>query len=550
MSAEKWVKKGNAKTVEEVFLQNMQVNSTAEINEWFKKSYAHDYKINDLMKAVEFAKTFKDKPVLIAGDYDGDGITATSIMYLALKWAGFKKVSYRIPKKFSEGFGINMNTVDSIDDGLIITVDNGIAQVDVINTAKAKGLSVIVIDHHLPTVDEKDNIPLFPEADFIIDPPTFEGSSDFDGYCGAGLAFKFACELLGYEDKVKISKLQTLAAIGTITDVMDLREENYVIVKNAMKMMSNQLLCTKGLWQLLSTLNMTTTITSHDIAFSVGPTINAGPRMNDDGATEVVKLLIEEDDYMAARVLAEKLKLLNDERKKIQKEALEIAQEKVAECYGEIPLVIFLPDVKEGIIGIVAGKIAEQTNVPTFCLTNTEEGIIKGSGRSCGNYNMKAELDKCQGLLLKYGGHVGAAGLSVKEDDFDLLKKTLQDNCTGYECEQNDSFYNLEISVKDIPLCLEQLSKYEPWGHGNPSPVFKINDFSLTQKYGKWMQKMGTDKSTVKLFGKVADAIGFGFTDIIEYEGPVNFELLGSLSYNYYKGNASNQIEFSDYITL
>lgn len=234
------------------------------------------------------AKQFQNKKITVIGDYDADGVTGTSILTMGLKEYGFTNVSYRIPRRISEGFGISDSIIDEINEGLIITCDNGIAGLSAIKKAKEKGLSVIVIDHHSPVVIDDQTI--LPDADHIIDPHAIPGSADFNGYCGAGLAYKFICALFDGNKQIT-QKYLGLAAIGTVADVMQLREENYVLVRNGLKALTIPTLCTKGLQALLSVLNLYKDIKSSDIAYRIGPTINSASRMNDAGATSAVELL-------------------------------------------------------------------------------------------------------------------------------------------------------------------------------------------------------------------------------------------------------------------
>ena len=547
----KWIKKGIETTVEQVFLRNIGVTDLEQINEWFRKSYDDKYFIKCIQKAVDLALSFKDQPVTIVGDYDGDGVTSTSILYLAMQWAGFKDVRYRIPKRFSEGFGINMTIIDEIESGLVITCDNGVAQVDAMNAAKEKGLTVIIIDHHLPQVEEGKIV--LPKADFIIDPNAIEGQAAFNGYCGAGLSYKFAkCLLKGIPGaEAKIRVLLGFAAIGTVTDVMELREENYVFVRNGLKNLTNSALCTSGLYALVSALNLSKCISAHDVGFKVGPTLNAASRMDDDGAKNVVKLLTYCGSYPQAVTMAERLIAINDERKKAKKLGLQKAQKVIEDqcLFGDVPLIVYVPDTKEGIIGILAGQLAETYKVPAIVVTDTEEGILKGSARSYGNYDMKSELDKVADLLIRYGGHTGAAGLSLEKDNLEVLRQRMSDNVKDFTFESVDEiYYDLEIASKDIPAVLEELKKYEPYGEGNPQIVFKVKDFSTVPKYGNYKKLIGEDESIVKIFSTNSTAIGFDMAERMKnINSAMKLNLLGTLSTNYFGGQAESQIEFYDF---
>ena len=544
-----WLKRGIESTLEEVFMRNIGVSSLEEVNDWFRKSNACGYRIDRMDEAVELAKGFKDQQVTIVGDYDGDGVTSTSILYLALKMAGFKHIRYRIPKRFSEGFGINMAIIDEISEGLVITCDNGVAQPEAINAAKAKGLTVIIIDHHEPIVENGTIV--LPDADIIIDPNAIEGSADFNGYCGAGLSYKFALALLG-NDRKKCRHLLSLAAIGTVTDVVELRQENYVFVRNGLAMLTNPTCTTTGAYALVSAFNLTRHISEGDIGFKIGPALNAASRMQDDGAMEAVELLTFDGDYVAAIALAEKLVAKNEQRKIAKKDGMDKVQDIInINCmFSDVPLVIYVPDICEGVIGILAGNICEEYQVPAIVLTDSNDpDVLKGSARACGNYNMKQELDKCSSLLLRYGGHAGAAGLSLKRENVDALREMLNVNAEGYSFEDaGDVGYDLEIKASDIPNVLKELSRFAPFGAGNDQIVFKIDDFSLVPRYGAYKKLMGADESIVKLFSSNSIAIGFGMGERMKsINSPRTLSLVGVLSENYFNGSVENQVEFMDY---
>ena len=499
-------------------------------------------------KAVEIARQFKNSPVTIVGDYDADGVTSTSILYLAFKWAGFTDVRYRIPKRFSEGYGISRSIIDEIRDGLLITCDNGIAQLDAIKLAKEKGLKIIILDHHLPAViDGKD---VLPDADAVIDPNALAGTADFSGYCGAGLSYKFARMLLD-GNKTQCRKLLNFAAIGTVADVMELRQENYVFVREGLKSLVRSDYCTAGLYALISAFSLTSHISSYDIGYKLGPAINAASRMKDDGAMIAVRLLTYEGDYSSAVQMAEELVCLNESRKAEKSAGLKAAHEAIErDClFGDIPMVVYVQGVGEGIIGILAGNLCEEFKVPVIVLTDASEGILKGSGRSYGNYDMKAQLDLCSSLLITHGGHVGAAGLSLRKENVELFRSQLMSNASDYEASsESDTYYDLEIKATEIPSFIEQISRFEPFGEGNPSIVFKINGFSVVPRYGSFKKLMGADESIVKLFSSSCTAIGFDMAERMRgIDEPKILDMVGVLSDNYFNGSVEHQIEFTDF---
>ncbi|MCR5671452.1 MAG: DHH family phosphoesterase [Butyrivibrio sp.] len=544
-----WTKKGPETSVEEVFLRNIGVASLDDVNNWFKMSYGGSYTVDNLDEAAKLALSFKNKPVKIIGDYDVDGTTSTSILYLALKSMGFKNVSYRIPKRFSEGFGINQTIIDEVNEGLIITCDNGIAQIDAIKAAKDKGLTVIILDHHEPVIE--DGKAVLPEADIIVDPNAIAGSAVFNGYCGAGLCYKFA-RALGVSGVLQ-KQLQSLAALGTIADVMELREENYVFVRNGLKYLMNPDTTTPGAYALVSTFNLSRFLTAHDVAFKLGPAINACSRMKDDGAKDAVELLTFTDSYLKAIPMAEAIVKVNDARKLKKEEAIIAANAFINDncIMGDIPMVIRIDNTPEGVIGIVAGNVCEEYGVPAIVLAKTEEGILKGSARSCGNYHMKNNLDKVSSLLLRYGGHEGAAGLSLLEENYEEFCSKIQETGDGFIPDEEKSsdtvFYDLEIQASQIPEVITELSKYEPFGNGNPAPVFKVTNYSVNPKGGSFINKVTSSYDITKLYYK-NDVVAIGFDMSSQFtEAPKSVSLVGTLSDNYFNGKTTHQCEFVDF---
>lgn len=547
----KWKKRADYDSPKDMILANLGVKAPNDLNEWFKKSYANQYRIHNLKEAVVIAKKFKNQKVTIVGDYDVDGTSATSILYMGLKEYGFKDVSYRIPLRFSEGFGINTSIIDEISEGLIITCDNGIAGIDAVEKAKAKGLSVIITDHHNPVVENEK--PVYPDADIIIDPNAIPGSADFNGYCGAGLAYKFICELFGFDKRIRYKYL-TLAALGTVADVMQLKEENYVFVRDALKIMHNPAYNTVGLTALVNAFNLSSGVKADDIAFRLGPAINASSRMKDDGAKDAVELLTFDGDVSVANEMAEHLKEVNNQRKDVEASATELALKIIKEGKREnlCPLTVYIPGAREGIIGIVAGKLCEQYQVPTLVFTNIEkkgEVLYKGSARSCGDYNVKEAFDRHAGLFVNYGGHKEAAGMTIRPEKFDRLTTALNEEAKDFQMPDKDiKYYDFKIDGSDVEETIKLLEKFAPFGEGNPEPVFMI-DFVPVIKYGNYRRFLGNTGSTVKINGKYLDAISFSkaseFKDIRE---DANLKILGKLSNNYYKGAAYPQIEVNEYL--
>ena len=528
------IKRNDAETIADVIRYNTGATSLAELDG--KSSYF----IKGLSEAAAMIKESiaKKELITIIGDYDADGVTSTCIMETTLNALG-ANVRSRIPHRMSEGFGLNMNIIDEIDSGLAITVDNGIVAFDPIKKAKEKGLKVIITDHHEP-----DQSGALPEADIIID-PHLPGTADFENYCGAGIAFKLCKELTN--DETLIAKLSCFAAIGTVADVMPLVEENRQIVKEGLKNMTNYGTRTTGLYSILHAVDMEKNICATDIAFKIGPMINACGRLFDDGAKIALEALAYDGPYKEE--IGQQMNDYNDLRKKKVKEGLEAVYNNISmNClHGDTPLVVYEPTLEEGIIGIIAGRLAEEKQVPAFVFTNAEvEGIYKGSGRTAGNVNIKDLLDKCSDTLYKYGGHEEAAGVSVEASKFEDMKIAMQDNCPELVgvTDDGDTYYDLEIKAADIAATLDELRQYEPFGQGNPKPVFLIKDFQLSPRYSSTYKTMGENGEHLKLFGIGCCAVGFDMVDY--YHGlsdPQKLDLVGVISENFFMGRSEVQVE-------
>lgn len=545
----KWVKKDVCEDIRSIFLRNMGVKNIDEVNNWFVKYNQDGYRLDRSDEFISFIGEYKNKPVRIVGDYDVDGITSTSILLLGLQAAGFTNLKFRIPKRFSEGFGINKTIVDEIagntdpEETLIITCDNGIAQYDAISYAILKGFHVIIIDHHLPEI--KDDKALLPPADIIIDPSAISGSADFDSYCGAGLCYKLMRKLIGKNNSLT---LLTLAALGTVADVMPLRQENYVIVKNGLKALNNGG-STAGINILIDKCNLKGHITSKDISFKLAPVLNSVSRLHDDGAKYAVALITGSVETNNKYRLPDKIIESNEERKQLKNEAIKKAHNLLDTTDITYPLVLFIPNMPEGIVGIIAGSIAEEYKTPTIVLTEPVKGLYKGSARTYGNYDVKGHLDKVSECLENYGGHVGAAGLSLKKENFERFKSTLISVSDRPETDIAETAeYDLEITAEEVPTAIEELLQYEPFGEGNSMPRYKVN-FFVTQKdnYDQYVRFMGPERNFVKLISETCCAVSFNTADKLkDVTGPIISTLYGTLSNNYYNGTITGQVDFED----
>ena len=537
-----WIKKNeNVSSVKDVVLNNWGIGSTDEANEWFMKSRKGNYRVNNMDKAAALLKPFMEKTVLICGDYDADGVMSVAILMSALKKAGFEHVYYKIPHRHSEGYGLNCNMVESFhnehegEEVCLITVDNGVTTFEPVDLAKSYGWTVIVTDHHLGITDDDGNV-ILPNADVVVD-PSFLQDSDFNGYCGAGLAYKLACEVVGINEA---RYFLSFAAIATIADMVELREENYVFVRDGLSYLNREY-APDGLLMLVRK-NDLATVHDTDVSFKLAPEINAPGRLMDDGAEMAVELMLA--DLVKAAVLARKLIEINEKRKSLVAEAME----RVPETTDGNITIEYIPGINSGIAGIVAGNICNKTNRPCIILTenDSDDTLISGSARSIPAINIKELFDEIAESLDSYGGHPGAAGLSVKREKFEAFKQRLTDLVESHHFDFTDAqtgYYDLEINACDVPATFAELATYAPYGVGNPRPVFKVSNFFAQEC--KEVAKNG-----IRLKSSLCNAIGFGLADKVrsmdkKIVGSRN-TLYGHLGVNTFRGFSTYQVELSD----
>lgn len=549
----KWIKRNQSKSIMEAHLANLGISHPSEINRWIIDLRNNNCKIQKMNAAVALLKAHCNDHIFICGDYDCDGIMAVSILYDALKKSGaFPNLHFRVPKRFSEGYGLSCSMVDSIFHSVegpitLLTVDNGIVAFDAIERAKQYGMTVIVTDHHLGLTDELTGNLILPDADVIIDPAAIPGSAKFSGYCGAGIAYKLVCELFGIETA---TTYLPLAATATIADVMDLNGENFAIVWEGLRILNSKELSRKmlpGFGTLIQRIAQRNAkhgdFTSEDIGFQVVPVLNAPGRLFDDGAIKSINLMLS--TRLKALQLSNDLIEINENRKEAVKKALECVPK------FEDPqniIVQYVPNINLGIVGIVAGQICEMYNRPTIILTEdtSDPTKLRGSARSIEDVHIKNVLDQTT-TLDHYGGHAGAAGLGLLKSNLDNFIGEINKISATIQLSNSDvCYYDLEILAKDVPAALADTEKFAPFGQGNPKLVFKIVDFDVIPYDGEYKKKLG--ESGVRFNAKGCQAVGFGLASQLEpYKKPSQLTLYGSLSMNVYNETKTPQIQFVDF---
>lgn len=470
------------------------------------------------------------RKIVVYGDYDCDGIISTYILYSALLKAG-ADVKYHIPDRITEGYGINSDSIKTLNEegyDVIITCDNGIAAIEQIKFAKKLGMTIVITDHHdIPFVmlDNGERQFVVPEADAVINPKQHECSYPFKMLCGAGVALKFAEVLYKKMNmpKEEAYKFMEYAAIGTICDVVDLTGENRIIAKTGLKMLNSTM--NTGIKALIKETSLDgKKLNSYHIGFVIGPCINATGRL--ESAILALRLLLctEEEE---AQELAKKLHNLNSERQDMTVDSVNKIIEMIesSKMTKDKVLVVYKPDVHESIAGIVAGRLKEKYNLPAIVLTQGEK-TPKGSGRSIEEYNMFEELIKCKELMEKFGGHPLAAGLSIKEENIDKLRKALNSSCSLTDEEITPKIrIDRQLHLKEISFKLiEDIEKLEPFGKGNSSPVFAEKNVTIFRVY-----LIGKDKNILKFFCRPNGS--FEKLDAICFDGGEKFREMISETY-------------------
>lgn len=528
-----WEKRGDARNITEV----MKATSQLTLEEVAYPPTISSSSIVGMDEAGDMVMqaAAEKLQVTIVGDYDADGITSTAILWYLLRYLGVTP-HVRLPRRYTEGYGLSMKVVDEIEAGLVLTVDNGISAIEQIRAAKEKGLTVIVLDHHLPGRE-------LPQADVIVDPHIAPEQSGFAEYCGAGLAYKLSQLLV--EDAEFLRKMCTLAAIGTVADVMPLIGDNRIIVKEGLRCI-NRHAVPVGLLALLNVVG-TYEVDEQTIGYTIGPLLNAAGRLRDDGAMESLKMLITED-YAEAEEKAYALIETNNMRKDLLKEGMERARAILRNSNKEKdnPICIYDPELLAGLAGLVAGRLAEEYKTPAIVLTKSEEeGQVKGSARSYGDVHLKHLLDKASQHLNRYGGHAGAAGLSLSEKNLGAFTQSLEGLLSGYVRPDGSVIvYDLKVELSDIPQILEDLKRFAPFGEGNPRPVIRIDNILLLPQAGKLYRTMGDNDEHIRLLGRDLSVIGFNMTDeYMKQREPDVINAVGYLSRTAFMGNERVEME-------
>ena len=509
------------------------------------------------MKGMETAagiiekKLIEGKKIRIIGDYDIDGVCSTYILLKGFhRAAGNGQIDYEIPDRIRDGYGINESIIrQAAEDGIdtLVTCDNGIAALKEISIAKQLGMTVVVTDHHEVPVDAYGQI--LPPADAVVDPKQDGETYPYHEICGAVVAWKLINVI--YEDlgipEHEWMELLEFAAIATVGDVMKLQDENRLIVKYGLKKIGS----TKntGLRMLVEKNNLDiNNLSAYHIGFVIGPCLNAGGRLK--SAKVALRMLLEQDPDRVSG-LADELKELNDVRKDMTAKGETEAIEQVERFYmSDKVLVVFLPECHESLAGIIAGRLREHFHKPSFVLTRGEQSA-KGSGRSIEAYHMYQGLCEVSDLLVKFGGHPMAAGLSIEESDIDEFRRRLNENA---KLTEDDFVPQIWI---DVPMPFEyvnekivdELKGLEPFGQGNEKPLFAQKSLTIRN-----VRVLGKNRNVVKMnlvtnTGHPFDGLLFADGDLFleEQTGQNTIDMIYYPDVNEYNGTRTLQAIIKNY---
>jgi single-stranded-DNA-specific exonuclease len=465
------------------------------VEDWTLQDMPHLLKPQALTGCAEMARLLANaiqgkKKLLIIGDYDADGATATSVAMRGLSMMG-AQVDFLVPNRFEYGYGLTPEIVALAaqqQPDVILTVDNGIASIDGVSAAKSLGMQVLITDHHLPA----DQTPI---ADCIVNPN--QRGCDFPSkhLAGVGVMFYVLIALraelkqrgLFVEESVHLGSLLDLVALGTVADLVKLDANNRILVRQGLKRIRQGQAC-PGILAILKLAGRNAEqVTAQDLGFYVGPRLNAAGRLDD--MTIGIRCLLATTPQ-EAMMYAQQLHVLNAERKQIEAEMQWDAMADLTQDFqdSQYTISVFQPDWHQGVIGILASRIKERFHRPVIAFADAGDGLIKGSGRSIAGLHLRDALDlvtKLQpDLIIKFGGHAMAAGLSIREQDFARFQQTFEQvvqQLINAETLQQVLETDGALQVHEMTLENAEVLGHQVWGQGFPPPLF-YDDFEVIQQ--------------------------------------------------------------------
>ena len=503
-----------------------------------------DVAVERLHKAVEGREK-----ILVYGDYDVDGTTAVALVYSFIQ-RFTSNVDFYIPDRYDEGYGVSFKSIDWAAEGgvgLIITLDCGIKAIDKVEYAREKGIDMIICDHHLPEES-------LPKAVAVLDPKREDCNYPFDDLSGCGVGFKL---VQAYAKKYGVPfdsliPLPDLLVVSISSDLVTMVGENRVLAHFGLKQL-NENPC-KGLLAMITLSNLEPGhITIDDIVFKIGPRINAAGRM--ESGRLAVELLKSTDSATAMKI-GEKINANNNERKNIDREITQEALEMVQKgnCLArENATIVYNPKWSKGVVGIVASRLVEAYYKPTVVLTKSN-GFVTGSARSVAGFDLYEAIESCADLLENFGGHVYAAGLTLKEENLPEFSRRMDEFVAG-KASSEMLVPVIEVDAKldfaqITPKFFRILKQFQPFGPGNNNPIFvteNVYDAGSGRKVGAGGVHLKLDLIQESQPYHQIPAIAFnmaGFYDYIREGNP--FDVCYAIVENYYRGNSSIQLRIRD----
>ena len=511
----------------------------------------HDpFLMKDMSNAVERLTSAinKNEKILIYGDYDVDGITAVSLVYSFLEEQS-SNVEYYIPDRYEEGYGLSKRGLDyalEVNCKLVITLDCGIKSVDKIAYARARGMDVIVCDHHYPG-DE------IPSAVAVLDPKQPGCNYPYKELSGCGVGFK----LIHAYSKIhsipfdKIVSYLDLVAVSIASDIVPITGENRVLAYYGLKQLNSA--PRMGLNEIIKKLEIKKQLSIEDIVFKIGPRINAAGRM--ETGSKAVELLIS-NDVKQASIISKEINNFNTERRTIDREITSEAMKMIAGDQKKISsktTVLYDPDWKKGVIGIVASRLIETYYRPTVILTESN-GFATGSARSVQGYDLYQAIEACSDLLESFGGHMFAAGLTLKKENIGEFSERFE-NYVASTITKDQLMPTIDI---DIELSFSEItekfydfiSMFCPFGPENMSPVFvsyNIRDFGSGRRVGKSREHLKLDLFQGSDTTKILPAIAFGQANHFEHiKAGQPIDICYSIEMNEFRGKQNLQLNIKD----
>lgn len=508
----------------------------------------HDpYLLTDMDKAVERIEKAisENEKIMVYGDYDVDGTTSVALTYSFLKQF-YKNVVYYIPDRYSEGYGISEQGIDYASENgisLIIALDCGVKAVEKVAYAKEKAIDFIICDHHLPGAK-------LPEAVAVLDAKREDCDYPYRGLSGCGVGFKLA-QALAPKFNVSNETLYDyldLVCVSIAADIVPITGENRVMAYYGLKKLNKN--PRLGL-EMLIPKESKGNINISKIVFSIAPKINAAGRI--DHATDAVKLLISKNE-LTARNYTSKINSLNVKRKDLDAEITQAALSQIHEKGDKkrFSTIVYDPSWHKGVIGIVASRLTEEFYRPTVVFTKGENGDLVASVRSVRDFDVYDALSECAPLLKRYGGHMYAAGLTMKEVNFPNFKRKFE-QVVKEKITQTQQIPTVEIdaqiSFEEIsPKFVRILKQFEPFGPGNMTPHF----LSKNIKSAGNERTMGKNKEHLKLdvfspgVRKVFTAIGFGMGDLYRKIKSEPFDMVYTIQENVWQGKSHLQLNIKE----